>query len=75
MRLNSFTCSALIEMGKPRIAARNRDGESLMKMKFWSGLVMAATLIVSTCSGASNSSDKPLFVSAIDYADFTPAAG
>ncbi|MEL6824917.1 MAG: hypothetical protein AAFN91_01615 [Pseudomonadota bacterium] len=46
-----------------------------MKMKFWSGLMLAASLMVSACSGATNSSDKPLFVSAIDYDDFTPAAG
>ena len=37
--------------------------------------MLAASLIVSACSGATNSSDKPLFVSAIDYDDFTPAAG
>jgi len=36
------------------------------------GLFAAIALIVSACSDASN---KPLFIPAVDYADFTPAIG
>lgn len=36
--------------------------------------MVAAVLLVSACSQSTNSTD-PLFVDAIDYADFTPAAG
>ncbi|MEM7330191.1 MAG: hypothetical protein AAF437_15720 [Pseudomonadota bacterium] len=38
------------------------------------GLALAVTIILAACGG-STVSDKPLFVAAIDYADFTPAAG
>ncbi|MEO1662450.1 MAG: thioredoxin family protein [Pseudomonadota bacterium] len=46
-----------------------------MTPKIWSGLLAAAALLVSACSGAAIDPDKPLFVNAVDYADFTPAEG
>lgn len=46
-----------------------------MKTNLWSGFAIALTVLVSACGGANSVSDKPLFVDAIDYADFTPAAG
>lgn len=46
-----------------------------MKTNLWTGFAIALTVLVSACGGANNASDEPLFVAAIDYADFTPAAG
>ena len=48
-----------------------------MKAPIWSGLFAAVAMIVSACSPSNTSVDpaKPLFVEAVDYADFTPAEG
>ncbi|NQY13506.1 MAG: hypothetical protein HRT81_06575 [Henriciella sp.] len=46
-----------------------------MKSKIWTGLAVAVTLIVSACSPNTTASDAPLFVPAVDYADFTAAPG
>ena len=40
------------------------------------GVLAAVTLVLAACSGqSSNEPGQPLFVPAVDYADFTPAAG
>ena len=46
-----------------------------MKRTILNGLVAAITVIVAACSGSSVGTDSPLFVPAVDYADFTPDAG
>lgn len=46
-----------------------------MKLTVFGGLLAAFALVLSACSGASEDPGKPLFVAAVDYADFTPAAG
>lgn len=47
-----------------------------MKRSAISGLLAAFTLVLAACSGQSSSGPAtPLFVPAVDYADFTPAAG
>ena len=46
-----------------------------MNKIFWSSAMLALTLFVSACGNATNSSNTPLFVPAVDYADFTPAPG
>lgn len=46
-----------------------------MRTKIWTGLILFGALLVSACSQASNPTTTPLFVSAVDYADFTPAPG
>lgn len=48
-----------------------------MKLPAFSSLIAAIGLLVSACSQTNPTIDtsKPLFVEAVDYADFTPAAG
>ena len=46
-----------------------------MKLNIWTGLAVAVTLFVSACSPNTTASDAPLFVPAVDYADFTAAPG
>lgn len=46
-----------------------------MKLNIWIGLAVAMTLLVSACGENTRASDRPLFVPAVDYADFTPAPG
>ena len=47
-----------------------------MKRSILSGLLAATSFILAACSGQTSiDPDQPLFVPAIDYADFTPAAG
>lgn len=48
-----------------------------MTSRVFTGLLFAAALIVPACSPSTSSVDSnaPLFVKAVDYADFTPEAG
>lgn len=46
-----------------------------MRLNIWNGFAIAAALVLTACGNASNGSTAPLFVPAVDYADFTPAAG
>lgn len=46
-----------------------------MKLNLWNGLAVTFTLLISACGQATNPATTPLFVEAVDYADFTPAAG
>ncbi len=47
-----------------------------MKSTVFTGLFFAAALLIPACSPSSTTADssEPLFVEAVDYADFTPAA-
>lgn len=46
-----------------------------MKRSLIGGAFAALTLILSACTPATNAPGAPLFVSAVDYSDFTAAAG
>ncbi len=46
-----------------------------MQRSFFAGALAIAALFVSACGAVTGSSDKPLFVPAVDYADFTSAPG
>lgn len=46
-----------------------------MKRSVFGGLIAAFTMLVSACGNSAGSFDRPLFVAAVEYADFTPAVG
>lgn len=46
-----------------------------MKTQILSGLFAAAAIVLSACTPSTPSASTPLFVPAVDYADFTPAPG